>query len=199
LDGLIIDVGANRGDFTATVRQLEPRSTMIAVEPAPALAQSLRLRFHGDHAVTINARALADNEDGAVLHEAATAEFSSLLPVRGMAVLHDTPVETTTLDRLNAAPVRLLKLDVQGHEAAVLRGGIDTLGRTDAVLLEVVFTSQYEGDATFSSLDETMRGAGFALAGIGEPARYEGRATWTDACYVRDDLNLNQGLAATSP
>lgn len=186
LDGLVVDVGANRGDFTATVRRLEPRSRVLAIEPGPSVASALADRFATDPHVSVDARALSDQSGTAVLHETQVSEFSSLLPIRDyMPIVSDTEIRTTTLDDLATGPVRLLKIDVQGHELPVLRGAGRTLGATDAVVLEVVFTSLYEGDTTFSTLDGIMRDAGFALAGLGEARRHGNRALWTDACYVR--------------
>jgi FkbM family methyltransferase len=185
-DGLIVDVGANRGDFTATVRGLEPRSRVIAVEPGPGPLAVLSSRFANDPNVTIEGVAVSDRSGTAVLHEHDQSEFASLLTIRNdMPIQRDVEVRITTLDELVDGPVRLLKIDVQGHDVPVLAGASKTLAATSAVILEVVFTSQYEGDATFSVLDGIMSDAGFVLAGLGEPSRHGGRATWTDACYVR--------------
>ena len=172
-DGLIVDVGANRGDFTATIRRLEPRSRVLAIEPAPGPRRVLAQRFGTDPCVTIDGHALSDQNGSVLLHEAERSEFTSLLPIRGsMPVVSDTEVRTTMLDDLVDVPVRLLKIDVQGHELPVLRGAARTLKVTASVMLEVLFTSLYEGDATFGTLDEFMREAGFALAGLGEAVRY---------------------------
>ncbi len=59
-------------------------------------------------------------------------------------------VRTLRLDaiagELLAADLRVwLKLDVQGHEARVLRGAAATLARVDAVELELPVSPQYEG------------------------------------------------------
>ncbi len=99
-------------------------------------------------------------------------------------------VETTTVDQLvGGRNVALLKIDVQGAEAEVLAGASETLGRTDAVMLEVTFVSHYEGDATFPSLHQTMLDAGFSLTGIAEPARSpSGAMLCSDACYVSNRL-----------
>src|SRR4051794_41350967 len=34
-DGLVIDIGANEGNFTAALKALAPNATVVAVEPAP--------------------------------------------------------------------------------------------------------------------------------------------------------------------
>jgi hypothetical protein len=59
-----------------------------------------------------------------------------------------------------AAPV-LIKIDVQGTEAAVLRGGAGTLAQTDYVVVETSFTPMYEGESLFRQIQDLMGGHGF--------------------------------------
>jgi FkbM family methyltransferase len=195
LDGLIVDVGANRGDFAAMIRRLEPQSRVIAVEPAPGPRAELSARFANDPRVTIDERALSDHTGTATLHITRQSEYTSLLAPRSDMTMDRKEVDTTTLDNLISEPVRVLKIDVQGHEMPVLSGGAKTLLATDAVILETPFTSLYEGDAMFGMLDSAMREAGFVLAGLGEAHRAQGRAIWADACYLRAPPNRNRDRA----
>ena len=185
LDGLVLDIGANVGDFTAMIRQLEPRSRVIAVEPSARVRAKLSARFAADPCVRVEDYALSDKVGTATLNVAPDlSEMSSLLTPKALTTEPET-VDTTTLDALVDEPVRLLKLDVQGHELAVLNGAAKVLDATDALLMEVIFESLYEGDTMFGSIDRVIRDAGFMLAGITEAHRYEERAVWADACYVK--------------
>lgn len=145
--------------------------------------------------MTIDERALSDHTGTATLHVTPRSEYTSLLAPRSDMAVDQQEVNTTTLDNLISGPVRVLKIDVQGHEMPVLRGGAKTLSATDAVLLETLFTSLYEGDALFGTLDSAMREAGFVLAGLGEAHRAQGRAIWADACYLRAPPNRNRDRA----
>ena len=196
-DGLIIDVGANRGLFTAAMRQLEPRCRVLAIEPDPTPRADLERRFASDPQVTVDPRAISDHDGTATFNAMEVSEYSSLHRLRGddIAVVGERQVETTTLDSLVSEPVRLLKIDVQGHDLPLLRGATATLARTDAVLLEVMFVSLYEGDATFGELDEVMRDAGFVLAGLVEPASHQSRVVFTDACYLASRLRPGESVA----
>jgi FkbM family methyltransferase len=186
LDGLIVDVGANEGKFTATVRLLEPRARVIAIEPSPDPLAILTARFAGDPQVTVDGRAVSDHVGSAAFNVTQWSVYDSLLtPNETIAVDSQEIVALTTLDQIVDGPVRVLKIDVQGAEVAVLRGATRTLAVTDAVILEVLFTSHYEGDALFGELDGLMREAGFVLTGLTEAERKGGRAMWADACYVR--------------
>jgi len=193
LDGLVVDAGANRGDFTGAVRRLEPRSRVLAIEPLPGERARLRERFAGDERVTIDGHALSDEAGMATLEVSEWSVFSSLRPAHpdvmdlyppGTEVIDEIEVPTARLDDLIDEPVRILKIDVQGHELPVLQAATETLQHTDAVLLEVTFVSHYEGDASFFELDRFMRDAGFELFALGAPDNHRGRSMWADACYV---------------
>jgi FkbM family methyltransferase len=188
LDGLIVDIGANEGSFTAMIRRLEPRARVLAVEPGPAARHKLTQRFAQDSLVSIDGHALSDQRGTAVFHIPQHDVYASLLKPNGNVptpTLQQMPVEMALLDDLVREPVRLIKLDVQGHEIPVLRGGSRVLASTDAVILEVLFLSMYEGDALFGSLDSYMREAGFTLTGLTEAHRKDGLAVYSAACYLR--------------
>lgn len=194
LDGLVVDAGANRGDFTATVRKLEPRSRILAIEPIPGEYDHLTRRFADDPQVTVDRHALSDQIGTATLHVTSYTVHTSLLAARndtmtlydgGTNVVDTVTVPTARLDDLVKDPVRLLKLDVQGYEMPVLQAARTTLTRTEVVLLEVMFQSHYEGDSSFFQLDDFMRDAGFVLAGLSSPNQQQGVVLWADACYRR--------------
>lgn len=186
LDGLVIDAGANVGDFIATIRRLEPSGKVLAFEPSPSLRRPLADRFADDGGVTLNHRALAETAGRATLHAASLSAYSSLLtPHEHIHVTGDAEVRTVALDDVVQEPVRLLKIDVQGYELPVLRGARGTLAQADAVLIEVNFAPEYEESTMFCDVDEFLREAGFVLSGMSEPVRPGGRAQSADACYVR--------------
>lgn len=193
LDGLVVDVGANHGAFTDAVRRLEPRSRVLAVEPEPGNVARLEERFRGDDAVTVVACAASDQAGTATLNVTAGTEFASLhAPRSSLAdsygdatrLVDRREIATAPLDDLVDGPVEVLKVDVQGHELALLRGAGATLERTAVVLIEVLFVSHYEGDATFGAVDEALRAHGFTLAGLEPWGPPGGEILWADACYV---------------
>jgi FkbM family methyltransferase len=195
--GVVVDVGANEGNFTAAMLDLAPDASVIAAEPSPGPRERLAARFAGDPRVTIVDKALSLYNGTAEFNITAHDHNSSLheplhhMPEfygdSGWSVVKRIEVATTTLDDLvGDRDVSVLKLDVQGGEMDVLRGGSGTLARTRAVLLEVTFLSHYEGDATFEPLHEEMIRNGFHLFGLADPGRTgDGLTTWSDACYAR--------------
>jgi FkbM family methyltransferase len=197
LDGaLVVDVGASDGRFSAALLGIAPGARVIAVEPAPRPRERLRARLGANPNVEILDVAVSAESGAAILHVAAHDDNSSLHRPRpesrrligdGFEVVEDVQVRTVTLDELvGERDVDVLKIDVQGAELDVIRGGARTLERARAVLLEMNFFSQYEGDATFNTLHREMEARGFALVDIAVPLKtHDGTAIFADACYAR--------------
>ena len=165
---------------------------MLAIEPIPQERSAIERRFKDDPAVTVDGHALSARPEAATLNITSHSVHASLLPAvddtmaiygGGAEVVAQVEVETAPLDDLVDEPVKLLKIDVQGHEIPALRGAEKILARTDVVLPEVPFQSHYEGDSSFFELDTFMREAGFVLCGMSIPHEFGGRVLWGDACY----------------
>ncbi len=197
-DALVIDLGANEGDFSAAILGIAPRARIVAVEPGPGPRKRLRRRLGANPNVEIR--------DVAVSAEAGTQTFrltahdhnSSLLAPRpesqkaiggGWEVREEIEVRTVSLDELvGDREPDVVKLDVQGAEMDVIRGGQAALRRTRAVLLEMNLFSQYEGDATFDALHREMGRLGFELVNVQAPVTTaDGTATFVGGCYARRD------------
>ncbi len=153
-DALLLDVGANRGLVLELMVRLMPRARVIAFEPNPRLAARLAAHWRGDPRVEVRAVALGDRAGTATLWLPVYRNWpfdglASLDPeaARGWLAagrlygfrpdrlrLEPLHCETVRLDDLALAPA-FIKLDVQGHEAAVLRGGETTLRQHRPVLL----------------------------------------------------------------
>lgn len=104
------------------------------------------------------------------------AGFTSLYPMDADALAaigkekwlrkapQEVPLSTVTLDSTDGLPdIDLLKMDLQGGELEVLRGGIAKLTNAVAVVSEVRFHRIYEGEPLFGDLDAELRRQGFKL------------------------------------
>jgi FkbM family methyltransferase len=193
---LVVDIGANEGSFSGAVLGVAPSAEIIATEPAPAPRGRLEQRLGALPNVKILDAAVSANSGSAAFHLTAHDHNSSLHAPRaemratvdeGWVPAGEIEVRTVTLDELvGDRIVDLLKIDVQGSEMDVLRGGDATLSATRAVLLEMNFISQYEGDATFNTLHAEMDRKGFSLVNVSPPLMTrDGTAIFVDGCYVR--------------
>src|SRR5699024_1466620 len=97
------------------------------------------------------------------------AYTSSLLPARTSArqELDRRVVPVRTLDSFMAEtgdpPRDAIRLALQGHELAALRGARRALGQCRALLVEVNFRQRYEGACSFEELAGFLGEHGFGL------------------------------------
>jgi hypothetical protein len=91
------------------------------------------------------------------------------------------------MPELDLKPAMLVKIDVQGYEDRVLRGGERVVRVADYVLVETAFEPLYEAQATFATVYEVLIGFGFRYAGnlnqTTNPA--DGTVLFADALFVR--------------
>lgn len=202
LDGLrlstVLDVGANKGQFSLVARQLFPDAAIVAFEPLPDAADLFSTVFAGDGAVTLFRVALGEREGSLPFHVSRRGDNSSLLqPTRrqedfapGTGCSHVIDVPVRRLDALaESLPWRspvLLKLDVQGFEREVLAGAEAVLERVDFVLAELSFAELYAGQAPADAVIGWLHDRGFRLTGMEKPAtdRY-GRVVQGDFLFCR--------------
>jgi FkbM family methyltransferase len=169
----VIDVGANVGGFAVAASRLMARPAIHCFEPLPQCVTQLHRNLLHITNASIYPLALGDTEGEAAIHVNSFAPSSSILKL-GSAHLEQAPeareigsipIRVTTLDAVFASidlqPMVLLKLDTQGYESRVIRGGAKTLNRIDYVVLETSFKPLYEGEATFLEVESLMKSHGF--------------------------------------
>ncbi|HEV7750854.1 MAG TPA: FkbM family methyltransferase [Baekduia sp.] len=132
VDDDCIDVGANVGRVLEDIVRMAPQGRHVAFEPIPDHAADLRRRFAQ---VDVHEAALAEEagESSFVLVPEATG-YSGLRQRDYPASITATREITVRLERLDdvidadLCP-RLLKVDVEGGELGVFRGGRETISR----------------------------------------------------------------------
>jgi FkbM family methyltransferase len=137
---LSIDVGAAEGQYTALLVPLSKR--VIAFEPAPQSLEYLRRMFCDTSVVEIQPIALSDTSGEIMMRVCPSSPWRSTIEAEN--TLCYTPVteaicvRTRTLDEYELRGVGFIKIDVEGHEMAVLRGARRTIERDRPnVLIEV--------------------------------------------------------------
>lgn len=197
----VVDVGANVGQFAVASAKLFPGVGVHSFEPVPECAGALRKNVSGLANVNVYPLALGDGEGDLRFYVNSHSHASSALR---LADAHRAAfpeareeraieVKVSTLDRVfeNVDLERplLLKLDVQGYEARVLRGGEETLKRADYVVLETSFKLMYEGELPFMSMVRMMEGYGFRFERpVGWLSTQEtGEILQMDALFARED------------
>ncbi len=119
---IVVDVGAQYGDFTILCSKIHQAKHVHAFEPIPENVQIMRdfLSLNNASNVSIHECGLSDEDT--------TMELSftgSMLQANRTGITKKT-LEFRRLDSLSLKP-DLLKIDVEGYELHVLKGGLDTL------------------------------------------------------------------------
>jgi len=127
-----IDVGANDGSYVHYLRRHARK--VIAFEPMPSLADALHAKFR--HGVDIRSVALSDRAGTVELHmpvvDGVTVTGCSTVSPTASATYpdhRDIEVPMATLDSVYDGEVGFIKIDVEGHEQAVLDGAVQTIRR----------------------------------------------------------------------
>jgi hypothetical protein len=81
----------------------------------------------------------------------------------------------------------LVKIDVQGYEGHVLRGGQETIRQASVVIVETSFEQLYEGQPLFPDVNRMLTEWGFTYLGgldqFGDPQ--DNRPLQQDSVFVR--------------
>jgi FkbM family methyltransferase len=143
-----LDIGAYQGEWTVLCKRVWPGCSVLMMEAAPARMPRLRELASTLGGVDVQQALLGSSSRTSVaFYEQESA--SSVLPESAKAAqpsvgLCMRTLDEATLDTGFAAP-DFVKVDVQGYELEVLKGGRKTLQAAEVVLLEVNLLEIYEG------------------------------------------------------
>jgi FkbM family methyltransferase len=179
---VVLDVGANAGQFGAGLRSMGYAGHIISFEPLSEAHAALTARAEADPLWSIAPRCAVGAQEGeATIHVAGNSYSSSLLPML-QRHLSAAP-ESGYVDQEHCAVVSLddfidrtftdrstsigLKIDTQGFEAEVLKGLERNIGRVEVVLCEMSLTPLYDGAPAMLDLCAQLAALGFRCIALG--------------------------------
>jgi FkbM family methyltransferase len=175
LEGIdvVLDVGANAGQYGEQLRELGFRGRLVSLEPVAEAFAELERRAAADDAWEA-VRVAASDADGEITLNITDDSRSSSVLARnerfsdkaGWAPKESRPVAARRLDGLVGELLRpderaYLKLDVQGYERHVLDGAGAALARFEAIELELSVTPLYEGQPSLTEMLPLLAERGF--------------------------------------
>lgn len=198
---LVLDVGANTGQFASDLRYCGYTGRIVSFEPLSQAHAGLMRNSAGDPLWEASPRcALGDQEGEIEINIAGNSESSSILP---MLELHRSSAPEAIYQGKEVAPIKtldvvagqylkdarapFLKIDTQGFEWQVLDGARDTLPHIKGISVELSFVPLYEGQCLWREVIDRLEAAGFTLWSF-KPAFTDfsqGRTLQVDGIFYR--------------
>jgi FkbM family methyltransferase len=201
---LVLDVGANTGQYTRALRRAGYRGRVVSFEPVMSAYVRLARNARRSSKWTALRMALGDRNHDAPIHVSGDSRASSLLQMLPahlrVARYFETqgqervPVRTldSVLDGLSAEGDRtFLKIDAQGYELKVLKGARRALKRIQGLQLEMSLVPLYRGETLLPKMVALLNELGFSLMsleyGFCDPRT--GRMLQVDGIFFRERLS----------
>jgi FkbM family methyltransferase len=197
----VIDVGANRGNWTRQALKFFPNAYYTLVEPQDDLrSYSADLVKRGHRVQWVNC-GVSDREGTLPFTVFHRDDSSSFVPDQDTAKRdgnRQIHVAVKTLNELvasgGAGLPDMVKIDAEGFDLKVLSGASDLLGKTEIFLIEAtIFGSKYEN--TLSAVMEKMSNSGYRMIDI--TALNRSPKTWLlwlcEVAFIRNGSRLLEG------
>jgi FkbM family methyltransferase len=197
---VVLDIGAYKGHWMTLCKQIWPKSSVLMIEASPERAEKLKRLALGRPDVAAKCALLGpsakmetpfyeqDSSSSALPEAAKVNQPFTTLPMRTL----DDLTRGTLFDRPD-----LIKLDVQGYEIEVLKGGTGALEFAEAVLIEVNLIPVYKGAPLLQDAVEFLAAAGFRAYDIASLIRrpLDGALWQADMVFVRNTSALISSAA----
>jgi FkbM family methyltransferase len=201
---VLLDIGANTGQFASEIRQKGYGGKIISFEPLVNARKKLIENASKDANWSVHEQAAIGDHNGFIdINISKNSVSSSILPMlsshsdaEGNSVYigsERTPI--ITLDSvadayLNDSSNCFIKIDTQGYESQVLDGAINTLKKAKGILCELSLVPLYEGQHLWKEIIERFEKEGFVLWSLHKAFtdKRNGRTLQMDAVFLRENV-----------
>jgi FkbM family methyltransferase len=178
---LVVDVGANAGQYAQFLRDNGYTSKIVSFEPLLSAYAQLKKISSRDPKWLVAPRIALGAEAGEIkLNVASNSQSSSVLPMldshlRAAPESAYAATELVPLQRLDYAIQNyisndvssiFLKIDVQGFEKQVLEGASKIMPHIKGIQLELSLVSLYEGQPLYEEMIDMLKNWGYDLYAI---------------------------------
>ena len=198
---LVLDVGANTGQFASEIRQGGYTGKIVSFEPLSKAHSELLSSSAMDYMWEAHPRcALGDHNGEIEINIAGNSFSSSILP---MLESHRSAAPESAYEGKERAPIKtldavagqylkdaqapFLKIDTQGFEWLVLDGARDTLPQIKGILVELSLVPLYGGQHLWREVIDRLEAEGFTLWALtpGFSDQVSGRSLQVDGVFYR--------------
>jgi FkbM family methyltransferase len=178
---LVLDVGANIGQYTQFLREFGYSGRIVSFEPLSSAYSQLKLLSEKDPLWEVAPRTAIGNIDGKIeINISANSQSSSVLDLLdshlnispNSAYIGSEIVDMKRLDTVADNYIKnnddsiFLKMDVQGFEMQVLEGATKTLPKIQGVQMELSLVPLYDKQILFRDILEKMNELNYCLYGF---------------------------------
>lgn len=176
---VIIDVGANIGQYGSELRNIGYKGRIISFEPTSEAFEKLQKTASKDNLWEVHHISLGERDGESTINISKNSVSSSIL--NDLPQLTDSAPEATFIkketikikkldsifDNLNIKGKNIyLKIDTQGYEKMVLDGAVESLKNVLGIQIEMALIPSYEGCLTFEEMSDKLKNLGFKLTTI---------------------------------
>jgi len=192
----IIDIGAYQGEWTREVLTIFPAANFLMIE-AQDQKRAFMSRVTNDFSRQVDYHiGLLGAQDGLEVEfnemETASSALKEHYSQEGRVIKKTTVALDTLLKEKQIGNVDFIKLDTQGYELEILKGGGNALKQAEVVLMEVSLLDIHQGVPLIREVLNFMGERSFQAYDICSFTRRPlDRALWqTDIIFVKNDSQL---------
>ncbi len=174
---LVLDVGANKGQFGSDIRRSGYAGKIVSFEPLTSAHSELSLASAaGPDWIVCPRCALGDHDGEAEINIAGNSASSPILPMleshrsaapesayQGKETVPIKTLDSLVGQYLDGSQAPFLKIDTQGFEWQVLDGARNTLPHIKGILVELSLVPLYEGQHLWREVIDRLEAEGFTL------------------------------------
>lgn len=200
---VILDVGANTGQFGNEMFNIGYKQRIISFEPVHSSYEQLVISANSRSNWQALHFALGNFDGWTEINKSLLSPSSSILPfvenmIDVVPDLHFTGKERIEIKKLDsifddyitAHQNVYLKIDTQGFEKAILEGAQNSLKRIKIIQLEMSLVEIYKGELLMQEMTMLMKSLGFTIWAL-EPSFYHPvtrQLLQVDAIFVKNDI-----------
>jgi FkbM family methyltransferase len=176
---VIIDVGANEGQFAKRMRQNGFKGRIFSFEPVQETFERLKLAAKNDDKWSIHKLALGDKKETAFINVSVSSDLSSILKPNDFGALKYPKIESSYQEEIEvdlldnfvnsnflSSNKILLKMDTQGYDLNVFRGGLNIMGSVRCILSEISLIPIYDGMPSYKESLAEYEKHNFLISGF---------------------------------
>ncbi len=196
----IIDIGANRGQFSLAASSINKEATIYAFEPLKKPAEVFKKIFCNYENINLYNTAIGSSNKTSIIHISNKDDSSSLLEISEVQLKYHPNTNEVGTQKVNVSKLNtyiqapdisspaLLKIDVQGFELEALMGAEDLLDKFEYIYCECSYLALYKDQPLVNDIIIFLSKNDFILSGIYNSQIERGNYIQSDFLFKKNKL-----------